>query len=182
MFLPFITTADDIADLDQLKVKAEGGCYYMRAPFAYSDDGRWLTSIDVGLRPAVDAAPIEDLGPFSFHEFAYEITIADRWGQHDLESTMEPYRARLWLPPDNRRMVLEVVGACCHSLLQMFEPQIIYRRTLTEHPSAKSLRRYDFVTKVMESEGYRLLRAGTHLNGCRFWLMGLDGIDLSDLL
>lgn len=44
-------------------------------PVAKTEDGLWLTVVDVGLRPREDQILLEGREPFSFHEFGYELTL-----------------------------------------------------------------------------------------------------------
>ena len=71
-FKPLVGGAADVPD-DLLPVY-ERGCLYVRVPVAESEDGLWVTVVDVGLTPREEQILIEGREPFSYHEFAYEIS------------------------------------------------------------------------------------------------------------
>ncbi len=150
-------------------------------PVAKSEDGIWLTVVDVGLRPRNDEILLEGREPFSFHEFGYEITIMPMDGG-DTESNMDRNITRAWLPENFSNTMLEVVGACCRSLLQLIQPQYIYRVTFMSEPTDKALVKHIYVTNIMESLGFSVLAEGTDPLLRKFWLMGADGVDLPSLV
>lgn len=86
--------------------------------------------------------------------------------------------ARAWLPANFSGTVLGVVGACCRSLLELVEPQYIFRVTFMSEPSKKALVKHDCITNVMKSLGFLVLADGTDPRLRKFWLMGADGVDL----
>jgi hypothetical protein len=73
---PLLRSIDDLPN--DLDFEEEDGCIYLRAPFGLSEDGRWLTLIDVGFTPRSNSSPFPDLRLFDYHEFGYEITLLDR--------------------------------------------------------------------------------------------------------
>lgn len=174
-FLPLVGGANDVPD--DLYVIHEDGCNFVRLPIAESEDGRWHTVVDVGLRPVEDAILLVGRQPFSFHEFCYEITLMPLDGGEAI-STMDREIARKWLPDGFAPVALEVIGACCRSLLLLLEPDYIYRITFMPEPSEEALEKHHFVTKVMESLGFCVLADGTDPYLRKFWLMGAPGVDL----
>jgi hypothetical protein len=146
-------------------------------PVAESADGLWLTFADVGLRSRPDELLLEGREPFSFHEFAYEITVMRTTGG-EVESTMDRAVACQWLPDGFSGIVLEIVGACCRSLLELTKPQYIYRVTFMPEPTEKALKKHHYITQIIESLGFSVLCDGTDPILRKFWLMGEPGVDL----
>jgi hypothetical protein len=172
-FSPLVSGADDLGELD---VVHDNGCLYVRAPLAASNDGKYLTFVDVGLRPEFDRI-LEGYQPFDFHAFGYEITLVPQAGG-PIQSTMDRQLAVHWLPGSFANVVLEVAAACCRTLLEMVEPQYIYRVTFRQTDHERLLRKHRYMTQVIESSGYSVLAIGTDPGARMFWLMGKSGVDL----
>ena len=64
---------------------------------------------------------------------------------------------REWLPDNFSLTVLEVVGACCRSLLELLKPRYIYRVTFMSEPTEKALAKHDYITNIMNLSVIRLL-------------------------
>ena len=150
-FSPLVAGAADVPD--DLYLIHERGCNYLRMPVAKSDDGLWLTVVDVGLTTRKDQLLLEGREPFTFDEFGYEITLMPT-NEGDTKSSMDRTVTQAWLPANFSSTVLEVVGACCRSLLKLLEPQYIYRVTYMSEPTEKALKKHEYVTNIMESLGY----------------------------
>lgn len=170
---------DDLPN--DLDLEEEDGCIYIRVPFGISEDNRWLTLVDVGMTPRSNCNPHPDLRSFDYHEFGYEITIVDQNGKVPIRSTMNRDIAKVWLPPNCSKLVLEVVNHCCRRLLRELSPGYIYRVTAAKEVGGAALGKHSLVTNVMQSAGYSVLLNGTDDLRRTFWLMGRTGFDLSYL-
>jgi hypothetical protein len=179
LFNPLLECADDLPD--DLSLVSEGGCYFLRAPFAESLDGHWWTVVDVGLRPISSECPIPGRAAIDFFEFAYEITLFDRY-LGTVRSTMDRSIAREWLPAGRSQLVLEVVAVCCRSLIRTLRPDYIYRVTNTATLPEVAFKKHHFVTQKLQELGYSVLYDGTDPQSRRFWLMGAVGVDLPPLI
>ena len=101
---PVINDLGDVpTDLD---VNYEEGCWYIRVPIALSEDGRWLTSIDVGYRESDGESPCDGVMAVDFHSFGYEIHLFDQQAGVSY-STMNPHESRCAIPEEFRQLVIK---------------------------------------------------------------------------
>jgi hypothetical protein len=173
-FIAVVDGPDDVPD--DLPILSQDGCHYLSVCLATTEDGQWSTFVDVGMTLVKGTTPIEGYAPFDFYEFGYEITLADT----DLipsGSTMDRDIARRWLPKGCEKIVLQVVGACCRSLIGFFTPSYIYRVTFMPNPTENALKKHHWVTKVMESLGFSVFHSGTDSMSRQFWIMVASGVD-----
>ncbi|WP_316186262.1 MULTISPECIES: hypothetical protein [unclassified Bradyrhizobium] len=175
---PVISDLEDIpTDLD---VNYEEGCWYIRIPIALSEDGRWLTSIDVGYQESDGESPCDGIAPIDFYSFGYEIHLFDQqYGVSYL--TMNPLEARCAIPSEIRHLVIDITCACYLKLIAECDPSYIFRVTWLTEPGKGALKKHDQATETLCQSGYTVIKEGTDQHGCKFWLLGKSDEDHSHL-
>jgi hypothetical protein len=176
--VPLISEVAEVPD--DLDLQYEDGCFYLRVPVAESEDGRWLVAIDVGYRETEGECPCDGVRPIDFAMFGYEITAID---QHEtvIYQTMDPMETRDAIPEDIRGLVIEIACECYLRLLNLCCADYIYRLTWLPEPSENALKKHVQATETLVQAGFSVLKQGTDQYGCKFWLLGRDGIDHSNL-
>lgn len=175
---PIISGVDEIPD--DLDLLYDDGCSFFRVPVAQSDDGRWLVAVDVGYRITTKESPCPGVRPLSFVMFGYEITLFDQVDSV-VYQTMDPQETKEAIPNECRALVIDLACACYCKLLSYCDPDYIYRFTWLTKPSDNALKKHIQATETLTLEGYTVVRQGTKEDGCRFWLLGRNGMDHSDL-
>jgi hypothetical protein len=175
---PVINDLGDVpTDLD---VNYEEGCWYIRVPIAESENGRWLTSIDVGYRESDGESPCDGIAPVDFHSFGYEIHLFDQQDGVSY-STMNPLESRCAVPEEMRQLVVDVTCACYLKLIEECNPDYIFRSTWLEEPGENALKKHVQATETLRKTGYSVIKEGTDQRGCKFWLLGKIDEDHSHL-
>lgn len=175
---PVITDLLDIpADLD---VHYEDGCWYVRVPIAESEDGRWLTSVDIGYRESDGESPCDDIRRVDFHSFGYEIHLFDQIDGVSY-STMNPLEAKCAIPAEIRSLVVDITCACYLKLIEECDPEYIFRSTWLSDPGENALKKHAKATETLSQVGYVVIKEGTDQHGCKFWLLGKGDSDHSHL-
>ena len=176
--VPFITELADVPE--DLDVHYEDGCSYVRVPLAESEDGQWLVVVDVGYRTNYSQSPCSRVRPLDFVMFGYEITLFDQTNSVAYQ-TMDPHDTREAIPKEMRPLVIDIACNCYRRLLGECNPDYIFRSTWMMQPSDAALKKHLEATKTLTQSGYTVVREGTDQDGCKFWLLGRDGLDHSSL-
>ncbi|WP_157644446.1 hypothetical protein [Bradyrhizobium sp. WSM2793] len=175
---PVINDLEDVpSDLD---VNYEDGCWYIRVPIALSEDGRWLTSVDVGYRESDEESPCDGIAPVYFLSFGYEIHLFDQQDGVSY-STMNPLESRCAVPPEMRQLVVDISCACYLKLIEDCDPSYIFRSTWLGKPGESALKKHVQATETLCKTGYTVIKEGTDQYGCKFWLLGKSDEDHSHL-
>jgi hypothetical protein len=153
-----VPVVSDVGDIpDDLDMNYEEGCFYVRMPLAESDDGRWLTSIDVGYRETSAESPCAGVAPIDFVMFGYEITVFDQIDNLSY-STMDPLEARCVIPDEMSSLVVDIVCECYLKLIENCDANYIFRSTWLSKPCENAMKKHTKATEMITQAGYIVLK------------------------
>jgi hypothetical protein len=172
----------DVGELpDTFKLNLDGDCRYYRIPLGESEDGLWQSFVDVGYNESFNASPCDGICPLNFMVPGYEITAIKVSEPVTVYRTMDPRVARCAIPAESRKLLLEIVDHYYLKLLEDCQPEYIYRFTWLDSPNKKALRKHARATQTLVQAGYSVLKEGTRESGSKFWLLGRNDVDHSNL-
>jgi hypothetical protein len=178
---PIVPVIEDVDDIpDDLETLYDDGCFFLRVPLGESEDGRWLVAVDVGYRETTNGCPCEGVRAIDFAMFGYEIIVVDQVDTVFYQ-TMNPQETQEAIPAAMRSLVLDIADFCYLRLLQECNADYIYRITWLTNPSENALKKHERATETLVQAGYSVVKEGTDEHGCKFWLLGKDGVDHSNL-
>jgi hypothetical protein len=127
--------------------------------------------------------PCEGIRAIDFVMFGYEVTVIDQSDEQNpiVYQTMDPTETREAIPDFLRPLAVEIACECYCKLLPECGADYIYRVTWLTEPTESALKKHNEATKTLVQSGYSVLKEGTDQFGCKFWLLGIDGADHSNL-
>src|SRR5947209_4448435 len=111
--IPMVACLEDLPD--DLDIFYDEGCFYFRIGLAESEDGRWLTSIDIGCIESTGRSPCAGVKEIDFAMFGYEITVSNQMDKITY-TTMDPLETRWCIPEEMRSLV---VAIACEGYLRL---------------------------------------------------------------
>ena len=106
-----------------------------------------------------------------FHELAFEIEIISLNGEMESFSTQNRNIAANFIPATARSRVIHLAATGYARLIELIQPNVIYRVTKTPISIAKALPKHNILTHRIEALGYAVVETGTDRHNRGFWLM-----------
>jgi hypothetical protein len=150
---------------DEIEVLEDENGFVTIVPFAESEDGNKLASIDCHARRA-------EYDGRSFYEFCFEISVTPvDDSNEDIMYIQAPEVARNFIPVDVKPFLLPTACKCYEKLAEATGRPPIYRVTYAANPSEEALRKHEKITEALQNAGYAIEEAGTDELGRAFWMM-----------
>lgn len=149
-------------------VEAEGEGYLVTIPVAVCSQHDRVVSLVTEMCPA-------QMDGISAYELSFSILVVSESGSYEAFLTQERNMARPYLPGGVPDLIMPLVCASIHSLVENVKPAFIYRVTKGASLPPKALEKHHMVTGAVQSCGYTVCETGTDPCGRTFWLMEKSG-------
>jgi len=166
MFLPI----PDCHLVDIVIETAEDGVnYFTTVAIAKCADTQRIITVDCALEYTTNASDVP--ASFWFHEFSFSISVAD-FLTGEAFSTQDRDIAKNYIPPDIRKVVMEIVLSSLRAMIAKIRPRAIYRVAKIKNAPGKAFEKHYSITNLLYDLGYKMFEQGTDDFGRRFWVMG----------